>query len=376
MSDIAIAHDQFRTYGGAERVAVAIARTFDAPIYAMRVEGSAVPDDVEIHELADGVGGRAMRSHHIVQDAYQMLAWQHTPALYEYDTVVQTKTNPGWYVPKADEQTVIRYLHSTPRGLYDLYPEHGGDVIGDVLNTVQRALYAQTTPYADHWICNSDVVEHRLHRYLGPTAPTEVIYPPVDTGAMSPSDRETGDYLFTVGRLAGNKRIGLLKAVARAVDRRVLVAGDGPEKETLLQDAPPNLRYLGYIDDEQKARRLSGAAATLFLAEHEDFGIVPIESMAAGTPVIGVSEGFTKHQIQDRQNGYLCEPDVESVTAAVDELDSHGVRWSDKEIAMFAGQFSEQRFRGEIHDAVTTAAANSQPDPEFATPDHDERVIE
>jgi glycosyltransferase involved in cell wall biosynthesis len=205
-----------------------------------------------------------------------------------------------WFVPK-DQQTVIRYLHSTPRGLYDQYHRHGGGPITDVIKTAQRTLYQQTVPYGDHWLCNSDLVERRLHKYFNvPESESRVVYPGVAVNETGPDIAPTNDYLFVVGRLASNKRIPLVCEVARRTDRRVVVAGDGPERDVVAEaDDAGHLDWLGYISEQEKQRRLSEAAATLMLAENEDFGIAPIESMAAGTPVIGVAEGFTQFQIQE-----------------------------------------------------------------------------
>lgn len=366
---IAIAHDQFRTMGGAERVACEIARAFDAPIYAMRVDQGVVPDDVTVRRVASDTGEWLMRRHFLVQDAYQMLAWQHVEELYQFDTIIQTKNNPAWFVPNADTQTVVRYCHSTPRGMYDQFRRRGGDVIGDALKTVQRLLYQQTTPYADRWICNSETVARRVRMYADPAeAGLSVVHPPVDTHKTGPQAAETVDYYFFIGRLAVNKRVDLLADVARAVDVPVVVAGEGPYKEELLTDAPPNLDYLGYITEREKWQRLSEAAATFMLAENEDFGITPIESFAAGTPVIGVREGFTRHQIQGGKNGHLTQPTVEAVKEAITRHERGGVDWTPQEIAAFADQFGVERFRAAMRREVAAARNAAAVEPEFASP--------
>lgn len=365
---IAIAHDQWNTQGGAERVTAEIAREFDAPIYAMYVDESAVPDDLEVIELADRRGRWFMRQHYLLQDAYQMVAWQHVEPLHEYETVIQTKTNPYWYVPR-DTQTIVRYCHSTPRNLYDQYHRRGGGPIGDVVKTAQRTLYQHTIPYADQWITNSELVERRLTRYydVGERDVT-TIYPPVDV-ANGPDRAETEGYLFVVGRLARNKRIPLLVELAERLDRRLVVAGDGDERELVERaDRDGHLEYLGFVDENEKKRRLSEAGATLMLAENEDFGIVPIESFAAGTPVIGVDEGFTRHQVRDGKNGYLAAPTVESLEAAIELLEYEGVEWSAERIATFAEQFGPRRFRREIRDVVERAREESTVEPAIDEP--------
>lgn len=369
MPDVAIAHDQVLTNGGAERVTFELAREFDAPVYTMAVDDSLVPDDIDVVDLSSRLGQFCMDRHYLVEDLYQMVAWNHQEELYEYDVILQSKTNPYWFVPCSDYQTVIRYCHSTPRNLYDQHDRRGGNLLGDTMKIIQRLLYQQVYPYADAWVANSDIVARRIEAYADPaTADIEVVYPPVATGNTGPDLAPTKDYLLSVGRLAVNKRINLLRDVAEAVDYPVVVAGDGPYRDELLEDKPENLEYVGYIDEYEKWRRYSEAKATLMLAESEDFGIVPIESMAAGTPVIGPAEGFTRHQIRDGETGYLCTPTVESVVGVIDKMHDCGVAWSDERIAAYADQFSGERFRREIRDIVASVHAQAQPDPNIDVP--------
>ena len=365
MTDVAIAHDQFRTMGGAEKVACDIAREFNAPVYAMRVDETVPPDDVDVIELSDTKGRWIMRRHFLIQDAYQMVAWQHVPELHSYDTIIETKTNPYWYVPK-DTQTIIRYTHSTPRGLYDQFHRRGGHWLTDGLKTVQRMLYQQVVSYANHWIANSDIVKRRIQMYFNiPEREISVVYPGVDVASASPTREETGDYLFAIGRLAVNKRVDLLREVAEATDMNVIVAGDGEDKDVILNNQPDNLTYLGFIDESEKWRRFSEAKATLMLAENEDFGIVPIESMASGTPVIGANEGFTKHQIKNGKTGYTVEPTVNSVTNAIDRLRNNGVSYSEDEIADYATHFNRERFKQQMREQVTRVQNQSTVVPQF-----------
>lgn len=351
--------------GGAERVAVELARTFDAPIYAMRVDSDVPPDDIDVIDIASRLGSWLMKRHYLIQDAYQFLAWQHVEELYDYETVILTKNNPSWFVPHADSQTVIKYTHSTPRNLYDQFHRRGGDILTNGLMTLQRLLYQLNTSYPDHWIANSEIVRRRVKMYADPAAAgIDVVYPPVETAQTSPQTANTQDYLFSIGRLAVNKRVDLLLDVARHTDMPVVIAGDGGYREQVEQASIPNLTYLGRISEGEKWRRFSEAKATLMLAENEDFGIVPIESMAAGTPVIGADEGYTKHQIKDGGNGYTVTPTVAAVTDAINRLD--GLMWSPDEIAAFAEQFSAERFRHDIQEII--AAVQSQTE---VTPDHE-----
>jgi glycosyltransferase involved in cell wall biosynthesis len=371
--DICVMHDQLTTMGGAERVGFELAREFDAPMYAARVDDETVPDAVETHEITGRVGSRLMRSHYLLQDLYQMLAWQHVDDVYEYETVIQNKNNPGWFVPR-DTQTVIRYCHSTPRTTYDRFHAVGGGLPSRVLEMIQRHLYLQNVLYPDHWVANSELVARRLERYWNiPSEDIDVVYPPVNVSQTSPDTAETRDYYLVVSRLRGHKRIDEIIQSFDGRDDKLVIVGDGPDRDRLAKMSGDNVVMTGYVPDKVKARRLSEAKAVIFNAMNEDFGMVPIEAMAAGTPVIGVDEGFTTHQIFDGQNGHLYLRG--RLSMALDRFEDQGVEWSDEQIAEFAQQFSQDRFREEMRAIVsqTTEGASvsvdlEQPMPKLETP--------
>ena len=364
--DVAILHDQLVTRGGAERVAFEHARTFDAPILAGVVDHKIVPDDVEAVQVFDSrIGKRCMRSHYLVQDLYQMQAWQHVEEAYEYDTLIVNKTNPGWFVPR-DDQTTVWFLHSTPRGLYDQFYRQGSDWKTRLLKTPMRPLFLPNTRYADAWACNSDLVQRRMDRYWDvPEDEVNVIYPPVDVESCSPDHADTKNYYFTVSRLRGHKRIGeIVEAFNQLAkddgDYRLLVAGEGPDRDRLEGMAGENVEFLGYVDEAEKYRLLSEAKAGIFNAENEDFGIVPIEFFASGTPVIGVDDGFTRHQILHGKNGYTFARQGGHLRETIRLFEQRGVKWSADQIASFAERFSTRRFREEMRDLVERAEQRSE----------------
>lgn len=354
---VAIAHDQITTAGGAERVAFELARTFNAPIYAAAVNQSVVPEDVEAHCITESrVGKRAMDGHYLAQDLYQMLRWQHVEALYEFDVVIQNKTNPYWFVPR-DTQTVVRYCHSTPRGMYDQFYSHGRSLPSRIIKTPMRPLYRTTVDYADAWIANSELVQRRLERYW--SVPSRVVHPPVETRRLSPAATETAEgFYVALSRLRDHKRLGEICEAFRGRDAQLVVAGEGPDRERLEAAAPENVEFAGYVSEDEKARLLSRACAVVFAAENEDFGIVPIEAMAAGTPVIGINDGFTKHQIIDEQNGLLFARG--HLPAALDQFEARGVEWSEPRIERFADRFAVERFRAQLQEIVAEAVADSR----------------
>lgn len=365
MTAIAIAHDQLTTRGGAETVAFELARTFDAPIYASTIDPDVIPADVEAVGLFDdGLSGRCLESHYLLADLYQMLAWQHVEDLYEYDVIIQNKNNPGWFVPK-DTQTVVKYCHSPPRGPYDQFHRRGAGLLPRVVKLPMRALYRQNTSYVDAWVCNSDLVQRRIERYWDvPRSNIRVVYPPVPTDQFGADQGDTAAYYFTFSRLREHKRIHEIVRAFNQLNRgegdyRLVVGGDGPERNRLEELAGPNVEFVGYMDADEKRRRLAEAKAFVFAAENEDFGLVPIEAMASGTPVIGVKDGFTEHQIIDGKNGLLWAREGGHLRETIRAFENRGVEWSAERIEAFAERFDAAHFRQEMREAVATAVTET-----------------
>lgn len=356
--DVAILDDDFGQMGGSQRVAIEIAREFNAPIYSARVNPQVPPNDVDVRPaFTKWWEQRAMNSHHLVQDAFQMLGWQYVDALGDYDTVIINKNNAGWYVPR-DDQTVVKYVHSTPRNAYDRFHQTDGSYKRRILNTVIRTLYRPNIAYPDAWACNSDLVARRLQKYWGLNADQiSVIYPPVNVNTYHPDDAPTQDYYLTISRLVGHKRIDeIIQAFNQLGDDYTLkVAGTGPYESTLQEIAGANVEFLGYVDETQKRRLLAGARGFVFAAENEDFGLTPIESMAAGTPVIGVQDGFTQHQLINQKNGLLYTRGGSNLQDVIRRFDRDGVDWTPGEIQAFSERFSAKRFRASMRELVEAA---------------------
>jgi glycosyltransferase involved in cell wall biosynthesis len=174
-----------------------------------------------------------------------------------------------------------------------------------------------------------------LWKYLG--VDSEVVYPGVKVPETVGEDSEFkhGEYYFTISRAEEAKRMDKICEAFIGKDEELVVAGSGSQSDVLQKYAEDhqNIYYLGRVSEEQKWNLLNGAKATIFVAREEDFGLVPIESLAVGTPVIGCDEGFTRYQIQDGENGILITPTVSGISEAVSKFErSGGVSWTEDKI--------------------------------------------
>ncbi len=275
-----------------------------------------------------------------------------------FDVVLLSKNELAWYVPE-DEQTVVHYVHSTPRTPYDLFQSRADSPVARLYSWVARSLYLPNTKFPDLFVANSELVARRIERYWRvPEERITVVYPPVEVDSYS--QRERADYYLTYSRLIPEKRIDRLVRAFDGLDERLVVGGAGEERDRLERLAPPNVEFVGYMSEDEKLRRLGEAKALLFNAENEDFGLIPVEAFASGTPVLGVEEGYTKFQIHDGENGYTHAPDARSVRESVERFEAEGVAWSRDRIERDAERYSLDRFREEMRAVVDRALTDTR----------------
>lgn len=374
---IAIAHEHYYERGGGEHVAEALARTFETDIYTGFVNDGTTPDDVAVHGLfGDGLSGSIMRRNNLpaimFRDAYYQFAWQHVPELYDHDIIIQSGNNPGWFVPK-DDQVIVKYVHSPPRNPYDQFhqsidtdcnpwdlPTRAANLVKRLYTKSARQFYETNTAYPDVYVANSELVARRINQSWGiDYDDIEIVYPPVDTDSYGPeyADMPDEEYYLTFSRLTEKKNIDDIIHACNELDAELVVGGSGPERDYLESIAGPTITFTSYMSESEKRRRLAEANAFIFNADNEDFGLCPVEAMAAGTPVLGVADGFTEHQIIDGKNGYTFPRSAGKLRECIRYYGRQGVDWSPDRIQRFAERFDISEFRRRMREIVSDAQA-------------------
>ena len=225
--------------------------------------------------------------------------------LSAYDLIISSshavakgvRTNPG--------QVHLSYVHSPMRYAWDmehLYvqsPELSGPLHRFIARRIFSALRkwdVRTSVNPRALAANSQFVAQRIRRVWNREA--TVIYPPVDTERHTPGGKKEGFFLCA-SRLQHYKRIDVIvNAFASLPAQRLIVIGDGPERDRLRSRASGNVTFMGYQTDEALTDHLQRAQALLFAAE-EDFGILPVEAQACGTPVIAYGRGGALETVRD-----------------------------------------------------------------------------
>ncbi len=247
--------------------------------------------------------------------------------LNDYDWVLFS----GIFAPLAVRNhirgTNFLYCHTIPRFAYDLKDFYMSRLpfflrpafFGLVL--LMRYRYEWALSRMNIIIANSHNVKRRLETYLGLTA--TVIHPPVDTKQFRWKGQK--DYYVSLARLENFKRVDLIvKAFKRMPEKKLVVTSSGSEMERLkrLASDAPNIHFTGWQTEEQLRRWIGNAIASIYIPIDEDFGMSPVESMAAGKPVIGVAEGGLLETVVPNETGFLLRPPptVEAIIAAIHEM--------------------------------------------------------
>jgi glycosyltransferase involved in cell wall biosynthesis len=199
----------------------------------------------------------------------------------------------------------------------------------------------------DYFIAISANIRQRIAKIYG--RDSVIIYPPVETSRFAPSSR-VEDYYLIVGRLVPYRRIDVLIEAFNKLQRPLVIAGDGRDRARLESLAKSNVQFLGYVPDEDLPDLMARCRAFMWPGE-EDFGITPIQAMAAGRPVIAYAAGGALETVLPGRTGMLFkEQTAKAIVEAVELYDTTSVDVSD--ICTFAKQFDTAIFKQKIQRFV------------------------
>jgi glycosyltransferase involved in cell wall biosynthesis len=202
-------------------------------------------------------------------------------------------------------------------------------------------------------IANSRFTRDRIGRYYGRDA--QVIAPPIDTARFAgPAGDDPHAPLLVVSALVPNKRVELAVRAFAGRRERLLVVGEGAERARLERLAGENVTFLGWVDDDELTRLYAGCRALLHPGV-EDFGMVLVEAMAAGKPVIACNEGGAPDVVVDGETGlFMNAATIDALRDALDRLAVH--RFDAERLRKYARGFDRAVFRARFAAAVEAAA--------------------
>jgi glycosyltransferase involved in cell wall biosynthesis len=355
---IALVHDYLKEYGGAERVLETLHEICPkAPLFTMIY----APEYLGPHK-------KRFNKWNIKPSILQNIPFIEklisparliAPCVFknmdfsDYDVVIVSAT--GAYNPNLinkGKAIHICYCHTPPRYLYG-YPTARNwknnpilRVLGEIANHFLRMVDYKSAQNVDYYIANSKEVASRIEKFYRKKA--KVIYPPVDIPKEQPKTKERMYYLAG-GRLTRAKRVDLAVKVCSELNLPLKVFGKdfAGYGEELREMAGPTIEFLGEVTDKRKWKLMAGAKAYIFPAELEDFGITPVEAMAAGAPVIAFRSGGVMESVVDGKTGiFFNKANTDSLTKAIKKFEKSKIKPED--CIKQAKKFSTERFKKQI----------------------------
>jgi|GEM_PF-430869 len=359
---VALVHDYLTQYGGAEKVLEALHKLWpQAPVYTTFYDarlllqlGFRIPAASVRPILPSWLPHRG-RLGKLWTPLYPLLFRR--ISLNRYDLVISSSSFAAHHIRVPDRTAHLCYCHTPPRFLYGLSTEVDHrrlrrwvpllPVIYAALRLLDRRAAAHVTVY----IANSREVRARIRRCYDREA--TVIYPPVDTAAFAAIHSSTTDgYFLSYGRLVPSKRHDLAVQAATMGGLPLIVAGRGGDLARLRGLAGPTVRFVKSPDPEALRTLLAGCRALVFAAE-EDFGIVPVEAMAAGKPVIAFDGGGARESVIAGETGRFFAPQTpEALLAALVGFDP--TRYSPERCRARAAEFDAGVFERGIRALISS----------------------
>lgn len=352
---VAIIHDYLNQYGGAERVLEALHALFpQAPVYTSIYDQAAMPERFQHWDIRTSWMQRLPGWRRLFR-AYFLLypsAFESFD-LGEYDLILSSSSAYAKGIIPAPHALHICYCHTPMRFAWrtDAYVEREGigklsRIILSILLTYVRLWDVATTPRVDAFIANSREVAGRIRRYYGRAS--EVIPPPVDLPPYC--SRPPGDFYLAGGRLIPYKRLDLAVRACSALGVPLKIFGTGRDRAALEAIAGPEVEFLGHISDERLRELFSECRAFIFPGE-EDFGITPLEAMAAGRPVIAYAAGGALDTVIEGYTGrFFYEQSAAALAAAI--AASRTDSYDPLAIRRHAEGFRRELFLERIYDAI------------------------
>ncbi len=280
--------------------------------------------------------------------------------LREYDLVISSESGPAKGVLVAPHAKHVCYCHSPMRYVWDMYPEYRSTVGGLMrmawtpISHYLRMWDQLTAQRVDHFAANSSFVAARIRKYY--QRDSVVIFPPVDVEVFNLSPKDDGFYL-SVGQLVPYKRPNLLIDAFNASGKKLLIIGDGPMLAALRRRAKSNVELVGSQPFEVIRDSYSKCKALVFPGV-EDFGMVPVEAMASGKPVIAFKGGGALETVVDEVTGVFFDAQsAESLNAAISRFEALESRFDAIRIREHARKFSSGIFLSTFKDFIDDSLA-------------------
>lgn len=271
-----------------------------------------------------------------------------------FDLIISSSHTVGKSITKPARTKHICYCHTPLRYVWapEIDPLKSRINLGPLeapLLSLLKKYDIRSSKTVDQYVANSHYIAKRIKRAYGAAA--TVVYPPVETALFTPREKVSkGDYFLAAGRLISYKKNDLIIKACNKANVKLVVAGTGPELNRLKAIRARNVQFLGYVSDKKLIELYQQAKGIIFAA-HEDFGIVPVEAQASGTPVVAYGAGGAKETVIDGKTGLLFpEQTVSSLAKTLVQFEKQ--KFSSRACIANAQRFDKKNFDKQFRQLI------------------------
>ncbi|MFA5157830.1 MAG: glycosyltransferase [Patescibacteria group bacterium] len=351
--NIALVHDWLTEYAGADKVLFELKQIYpEADIYTSIYDADKVPQfkkyKVYTTYLQKFPLAKKLRS---IMVPLMPLAFEQLD-LSKYDLVISNSTSAAKGIITRPNTCHISYCHTPTRYLWmpEMDSRASTSWLRRRVNKTLKVWDIAAVARVDAFIGNSKNIQNRIRKYY--QRDSEIVAPPVNTAYYHPEQEEIEkkDFYLFVGRLIPYKKTDIVIEAFNNLGLELRIIGTGSEEKRLKTMAKNNIKFLGRASDEVLYDNLKSAKAVIFPSE-EDWGIVPVEAMACGTPVIAYGAGgATETVIAGKTGEFFVKQTAESLMATVKNFNPNKYKFDD--LRLQAEKFSTETFRKNFKDTV------------------------
>lgn len=350
---VAIIHYWLVHMRGGERVIESLCKLFpDADIFTHAYDPNGVSDTIRRHTVRTTGISKLPAARKLYRAYLPLMPFAlESLDLSDYDLVISSEAGPAKGVITRPDALHLCYCHSPMRYIWDQYHAYKADtglagrLAMSLFSPGLRQWDVTSAARVDQFVANSAHVRKRINKYWRRDA--EIVHPPVAVEAFSPvplSERE--DFYLWAGELAGYKRPDIaIEAFTRLGKRLVVIGGPDKARRALAAKAGDTINFLGRVPFATLKSHMARCTALIFPGE-EDFGMVPVEAMASGRPVIAYGRGGATETVRPGETGLLFDDQsVQGLIGAIEQFERSGLADADPyAIAAHTHRFSEQNF--------------------------------
>jgi glycosyltransferase involved in cell wall biosynthesis len=354
---VAIVHYWLVGMRGGEKVLECLCELYpEADIFTLVVDRSKLSPTLLKHRITTSflqkIGGRRFYQKMLPLMPQALEAFD----LSGYDLILSSEAGPAKGIIPPPDSVHICYCHSPMRYIWDLYPQYYrksgwlARLAMRLTSSWLRAWDVTTSARVDHFIANSAFVAKRIEKFYRREA--AIVHPPVDVSRFQLADTPE-DYYLCAGQITPYKRIDIAIEACTRLNKRLIIIGSGATRE-MKRQAGPTITFLDKVDDQAMARHFRNCRALLFPGV-EDFGIVPLEVMASGRPVLAYRRGGAVETVVENQTGmFFNEQTAESLMDVIGRFEARLDSFNPAAIRQNAQGWTREIFKKRLQSFIAS----------------------